>query len=183
MSFNLIDKLKAVRDAYERHPTQQDRENPEAEIKSLNNMIKQELYKMKKKYKKDGNHAMVNRCDQELQILMGKRLFEAESLVPSGILDAVPSPSTDPSLSLFAFRGGPQPASFAHGFYDTFKPDPNSEVDDAIPPLNPFSGNPSQFPVFVSAQQLPTSSRRGTAAKGRRGGNTRKNKSIRRRKH
>ena len=128
MSFNLIDKLKAVRDAYERHPTHQDRENPEAEIKSLNNMIKHELHKMKKKYKKDGNHAMVKRCDQELQILMGKRLFEAESLVPSGILDAVPSP-TDPSLSLFAFRG-PPPASFAHGFYD--------------PALNPM------VPSFVS---------------------------------
>jgi hypothetical protein len=91
---------------------------------------------------------------------MSRRLRRAEGLVPSGILDA------------------------HDDVYDTFKPEPNSEVDDALAPVNPFSGNPSQFPVFVSAL-TSSSSRRGTgtAARGRRGGNTRKNKSIRRRKH
>jgi hypothetical protein len=85
----------------------------------------------------------------------------AEGLVPSGILDA------------------------HDDVYDTFKPEPNSEVDDALAPVNPFS-NPSQFPVFVSALPSSISSssrRRKTAASGRRGGKTRKNKSIRRRKH
>jgi hypothetical protein len=98
-----------------------------------------------------------------------RRLRRAESLVPSGILDA------------------------HDDFYDTFNLDPNSEVDDALAPVNPFSGNPSQFPVFVSAHQLPSISssgrgtfRRGTAARGSfrgRGGKTRNKKIIRRRKH
>lgn len=93
---------------------------------------------------------------------MSRRLRRAEGLVPSGILDA------------------------HDDVYDTFKPEPNSEVDDALAPVNPFSGNPSQFPVFVSALPSSISSssrRRKTAASGRRGGKTRKNKSIRRRKH
>jgi len=135
MSFELIDKLKAVRDAYEIHPTR-DRRNHEADIKSLNNMIIEKLRKLKKEYKKSGNRAMVERCDQELKILMGNRLFEAESLVPSGILDAVPSPLPDPSLSLFAFRG-PQPATFVDGFYD--RPALNPSVQAVVPAaqLNP----------------------------------------------
>jgi hypothetical protein len=89
---------------------------------------------------------------------MSRRLRRAEGLVPSGILDA------------------------HDDVYDTFKPEPNSEVDDALAPVNPFSGTPSQFPVFVSALTRGASFRRGTAARGR-GGKTRKNKSIRRRKH
>jgi len=132
MNFELIDELKAVRDAYERHPTQRyrgiDHAQDEVEIKELNNMIKQELYKLKQLYKASGNHAMVEKCNQVLEILMGKRLFRAESLVPSGIIDAVPS--TASSMQQYAFRGGPQPATFVHGFYD--RPALNPAVPDFV---------------------------------------------------
>ena len=142
MNFELIDKLKDVRDAYERHPTQRyrgiDHDQDEVEIKELNNMIKQELYKLKQLYKASGNRAMVKKCNQELKILMGKRLFRAESLVPSGTIDAVPS--TASSMQQYAFRGGPQPATFVHGFYD--RPALNPSVQAFVPAV-PVRLNPA----------------------------------------
>lgn len=142
MNFEIIDKLKALIDAYERHPTRRHRginhAQDEVEIKELNNMIKQELYKLKQLYKASGNRAMVEKCNQELKLLMGKRLFKAESLVPSGILDAVPSPSNAPSLQLFA--QGSTPATFVHGFYD--RPALNPSVQAFVPAV-PVRLNPA----------------------------------------
>lgn len=147
MNFELIDKLKAVRDAYERHPTRRHRginhAQDEVEIKELNNMIKQELYKLKQLYKASGNRAMVEKCNEELKNLMGPRLFEAESLVPSGILDAVPS--TASSMQQYAFRGGPQPATFVHGFYDRSALNPSVQAFVPAVPVRNLNPNASGF--------------------------------------
>lgn len=172
VSKELIQKLQAVRDGYEAIG--------EYNNSTIDKLIQQNLNELRRQSNLNGDMGTAAWCNKELdKEKMSHRLRRAVSLVPSGILD----PRDDRHSHRHSHRHIRHSHRNSHDRVSNFRsqyqwnPIPEGPLPDYLQnfsePINPFSGNPSQFPEY-----RPSSGGKTRKMKGKKG-----KKSIRRRKN